>query len=151
MLIRIAKNLTDISENLRPIKGRVYEVVETIAGKYRPNDNYRHVIEVKRPVASAKSSNCTPKEPATGATYFIVSPIISTFVLERVIVAANISTMSPQSVACIPIAVIVSVTISDVVPKSAEPICATILLSIGFLSHLLYHYSIVQRTLLCNC
>lgn len=48
MLIRITNELTDISENLRPIKGRVYEVVETIAGKYRPNDNYRHVIEVKR-------------------------------------------------------------------------------------------------------
>ena len=36
MLIRITNELTDISENLRPIKGRVYEVVDTIAGKYRP-------------------------------------------------------------------------------------------------------------------
>lgn len=48
MLIRITKDLTDIPESMRPYKDRVYEVVDTIAGKYRPNDNYRHVIEVKR-------------------------------------------------------------------------------------------------------
>ena len=47
-MIRITNELTDISENLRPIKGRVYEVVDTMVGKYRPNDKYRHVIEVKR-------------------------------------------------------------------------------------------------------
>nr|DAU24012.1 MAG TPA: hypothetical protein [Caudoviricetes sp.] len=48
MLIRITKDLNDIPESMRPIKGRVYEVVDTITGKYRPNDNYRHVIEIKR-------------------------------------------------------------------------------------------------------
>lgn len=48
MLIRIIRDLTDIPENMRPIKGRVYEVIDTITGKYRPNDNYRHMIEVKR-------------------------------------------------------------------------------------------------------
>lgn len=48
MLIRITRDLTDIPENMRPIKGGVYDVVDTIAGKYRSNDNYRHVIEVKR-------------------------------------------------------------------------------------------------------
>ncbi len=48
MLIRITKDLIDIPENIRPFVGRVYEVVDTIAGKYKPTDNYRHIIEVKR-------------------------------------------------------------------------------------------------------
>lgn len=47
MLIRITKDLTDIPENMRPYKGRVFEVIETIAGKYKPNENYRHMIVVK--------------------------------------------------------------------------------------------------------
>ena len=74
------------------------------------------------------------------------------------------SAISPQSVACIPIAVITSVTISEAVPKSVQPIWAnlrtlgkpaidswadqpailiyfTILLSLSFLSQFLGHYS----------
>ena len=47
MLIRITKDLIDIAENMRPFKGKVFEVVETITGKYRSTENYRHVIEVK--------------------------------------------------------------------------------------------------------
>lgn len=47
MLIKITKNLNDIPENKRPYKGKVFKVIETIAGKYQPNKNYRHMIEVK--------------------------------------------------------------------------------------------------------
>lgn len=47
MLIRIIQDLADIPEYKRPFVGRVFEVMDTIYGKYMPNENYRHIIEVK--------------------------------------------------------------------------------------------------------
>lgn len=47
MLIRITKELSDVPEFKRPHKGKVFEVIDTIRGKYNPNENYRHIVEVK--------------------------------------------------------------------------------------------------------
>lgn len=46
MLIKITKELNDIPEWVRPYIGKVFEVVETIHGSYKPNENYRKIIEV---------------------------------------------------------------------------------------------------------
>ena len=39
--------MEDVPEFKRPFKGKVFEVVDTKYGKYKPDENFRHFIEVK--------------------------------------------------------------------------------------------------------
>lgn len=52
MLIMITKNMEDVPEYKRPFKGKVFEVVDTRYGKYKPDENFRHFIEVKGQLVS---------------------------------------------------------------------------------------------------
>ena len=76
------------------------------------------------PIAMAESSMEYPIAPATGATYLNVSPIMPTFVLALLDAAARTSANLVASLACIPNAVIASVTMSDVVAKSSPDAAA---------------------------
>ena len=77
-----------------------------------------------RPVRAAVSSMVAPYPLATGAAYFMVSPIISTLVLHRVAVTAKTSAMWLACSAERPKAVRSSDTISAVLAKSVPPAAA---------------------------
>ena len=77
-----------------------------------------------RPMASAVSSTENPKEPAIGAQYLKVSPIIDTLVLALLEAAASTSAKCPESCAVSPKAVRASVTMSEVVAKSSPDAAA---------------------------
>ena len=77
-----------------------------------------------KPVAIAMSSMEIPMVPASGAAYWNVSPIISTFVFAFADAAAIISASLPASSALSPNAVKESVTMSDVVARSAPDAAA---------------------------
>ena len=76
------------------------------------------------PVATATSSMVYPNAPATGATYWNVSPIIATLVFELEDACARTSAKCPASLACIPNAVMASVTMSDTIPNSSPEAAA---------------------------
>ena len=77
-----------------------------------------------KPIASAVSSTEKPREPATGAAYLKVSPIMETFVLALLDAAASTSAKWALSAAVKPKAVNASVTISEVVAKSSPEAAA---------------------------
>ena len=77
-----------------------------------------------KPVNAAVSSMEAPKALATGAAYFIVSPIISTLVLVLVAVTAKTSAIWLAFSADRPKAVKSSETISAVLAKSVPPAAA---------------------------
>ena len=76
------------------------------------------------PIATAVSSMLYPREPATGATYLNVSPILATSVFVALAAIAITSANLPLSFAAMPKAVSASVTISDVVPRSSPDAAA---------------------------
>ena len=77
-----------------------------------------------RPIASAVSSTENPSDPAIGAQYLKVSPIMETLVFALLEAAANTSAKCPESEADNPNAVRASVTISEVVAKSSPEAAA---------------------------
>ena len=77
-----------------------------------------------RPMASAVSSTEKPREPAIGAAYLNVSPIMLTLVLALDDAAARTSAKWAESEAVRPKAVKASVTMSDVVAKSSPDAAA---------------------------
>ena len=77
-----------------------------------------------RPIAVAQSSAENPREPATGATYLNVSPIIETLVFALDEAFANISAKCVESFADNPNAVSASVTMSLVVARSSPEAAA---------------------------
>lgn len=46
MLIRIIKELRDLPEDRRPVRGKVYDSVDMISGKYNAQENQRRIIMV---------------------------------------------------------------------------------------------------------
>ena len=76
------------------------------------------------PTAVAVSSILYFIDPARGATYLNVSPIIATLVLELLDALASTSAKCPESFAFNPKAVIESVTMSDTVPRSSPDAAA---------------------------
>ena len=76
------------------------------------------------PAARATSSIVYPSDPATGATYLNVSPIMATFVFELLDACASTSANLSDSSAAIPNAVIASVTMSDTLPRSSPDAAA---------------------------
>ena len=76
------------------------------------------------PIAVAVSSILYFMDPANGATYLKVSPIIATLVLELLDAFASTSAKCPESFAFNPKAVIESVTMSDTVPRSSPEAAA---------------------------
>ena len=76
------------------------------------------------PIAVAVSSMLYFIDPARGATYLKVSPIIPTLVLELLDAFANTSAKCPESFAFNPKAVMESVTMSDTVPRSSPDAAA---------------------------
>ena len=76
------------------------------------------------PMLSATSSILYPSEPAIGAAYLKVSPIILTFVLAFALAAAKTSAKCVESSAFSPNAVNASVTMSDVVARSSPEAAA---------------------------
>ena len=76
------------------------------------------------PAKADTSSRLMPKVCAMGAAYFMVSPSISTVVLEDVAALANTSAARLASFASMPIAVITSETMSAAAPRSVAPAAA---------------------------
>ena len=76
------------------------------------------------PIATAQSSALYPRDPATGATYLNVSPIMDTFVLALLEAAASTSAKCVESEAGKQNAVRASVTISEVVARSSPEAAA---------------------------
>ena len=76
------------------------------------------------PIATDTSSMLYPSDPARGATYLNVSPIMLTFVFEFDDAAASTSAKCPESAACSPNAVSASVTMSETRPKSSPDAAA---------------------------
>lgn len=60
MLIRIIKELRDLPEDRRPVRGKVYDSVDMISGKYNTQENRRRIIMVNGHTVSVHREEYEP-------------------------------------------------------------------------------------------